>query len=991
MHGYQRIVLIACLVLVPALARAQASIGGVVKDSTGAILPGVTVEAASPSLIEKARSVVTDSSGQYKIIDLRPGTYVVTFTLTGFSSLKREGIELTGSFAATVNADLSLGSVTETVSVTGEAPTVDVQNTQRSNVVTSEVIAQLPAARSQYNLAVLVPGVTLTSFTGSNIQDVGGTRNMAITIFSVHGSRAVDQRLMINGLTSRNLLASAWASNFVPDMGTAAEVTLEYSSGSAEAVGGGFGMNIIPKEGGNAFKGSFFAAASGGGLQGNNYSQKLKDAGLSVPNELHRNYDINPSLGGPIVKDKLWFFGSARWQENSFYYAGAYANKNGGDLTKWTYEPDFTKRGEDILTVKPSLSMRLTWQATPKNKFSFSFDPQDRHWVGSIANASPEEYSDWVFQHESFTTATWSAPVTNRLLLDARYANHAEAFVDTYPGPDDPYRRAIPVREQSTGFLYRGKGYCCIPFAFFGTQHAPFIQQWQASVSYVTGAHAVKVGAMNDFGTSTSSQFDNEYGLFYTFNNGVPVSLEQHALPFSATTRLSLDMGIYAQDRWTYKRATINAGLRLDLFRNKFPEQHLGPASFVPDRNITIPETKYANMKDVTPRLGVAYDIFGDGRTALKASWGKYLIGGDPAQGNPITNLSYIARRSWTPSLPVGHPNYYTPQCDLNNAAANGDCGALDNALFGKLTPSAVVDPAVYTGWGHRQWNQELSASVQHELVPRVAVDVGYFRRWYGNFTVVDNRAVSAADFARYSITTPVDSRLPGSGQPIDGLLEVSPAKAGAVDNITTFSDNFGKQIEHWNGVDVTINARPRGGVTLQGGLSTGRTSTDNCDLRTTLPEITLQFGVIAVPEAYCHVDTAFLTQIKFLGTYLVPKLDVLFGVTFQSTPGPQINANHFVTSAQTSPQVPLSGAGFRLVNLVPPGSDYADRANQLDLRFSKIFRTRTTRMSLNVDLANLMNSNYVLGINGNYGPSWLAPLNIMDARLVKFSGQIDF
>jgi len=241
MRVYRQLAVLGCLVFLPTVAYAQASIAGFVKDSSGAILPGVVVEASSPALIEKARSVTSDGTGQYKIVDLRPGIYSVTFTLPGFQTVKREGIELAGSFAATVNADLALGSVAETLIVTGEAPPVDVQNTKRSAVISADVISELPAARSQYNLAVLLPGVTLTSFTGSNIQDVGGTRNMAITIFSVHGSRAVDQRLMINGLTARNLLASAWASNFVPDMGTAAEVTLDYSSGSAEAVGAGLG------------------------------------------------------------------------------------------------------------------------------------------------------------------------------------------------------------------------------------------------------------------------------------------------------------------------------------------------------------------------------------------------------------------------------------------------------------------------------------------------------------------------------------------------------------------------------------------------------------------------------------------------------------------------------------------------------------------------------------------------------------------------------
>jgi hypothetical protein len=1005
MRGFQRLTLIGWLLLTPAVAYAQASIAGTVKDTSGAVLPGVTVEASSPALIEKVRSVTTDATGQYKIIDLRPGTYSVTFSVTGFSSVKRENIELVGSSTATVNADLAVGSVAETVTVTAESPVVDIQSTQRSKVIDDDTIAALPVGRSQYNLAVLLPGVTLSSFGGSNIQDVGGTRTLEITIFTVHGSRPTDQRLMINGLTSRNLLSSAWASNLVPDMGTASEVTFDYSSGMADAYGAGFTINLIPKEGGNAFRGSIFATGANKSFQSTNYSDELKAAGLSSPNDLKRMYDINPSIGGPIIRNRVWFFGSMRWQENSFYYAGAYFNKNANDLSKWNYEPDLARRAEALQTANPTGSLRLTWQATPRNKIGFSIDPQARYWVAPVANHSAEQYSSWSFTHETLTTATWSAPVTSKLLLDARFGHHATGFVDDYP--TDSQKDAIPVQDLNTGLIYRGRGYCCIPFAFFGTMNAPHIMQAQASASYVTGAHAMKFGWQNDFGNSSNCQYDNTRGLFYQFSGGVtdafgrsltPVSLQMHALPWCSSVHLSADMGIFVQDKWTYKRATINAGVRFDYFKSDFPEQHLGPTVWTPTRDVTIPARDYSNMKDVTPRVGLAYDVFGTGRMALKVAWGKYMQGLDPNAGNPIQNLSYIANRSWTPSLPFGHPNYYEPQCDLLNAAANGDCGALDNALFGKLVPSAAVDPATYTGWGHRAWSQEFSTSVQYEIAPRVAVDVGYYRRWYGNFTVVDNRAVGPADFTIYTLTVPNDPRLPQAGKTLS-TPEVSAAKASLVDNYTTFADNFGKRYEHWNGVDVSVSARMRVGLTLQGGISTGRTSTDNCDLYPAVPEVSLLFGIIATPREYCHVDTKFLTQVKFLGTYLVPKVDVQFGATFQSTPGPQNSANELVLPFQVG--LPsFSAAGVRLINLLEPGTNYTHRVNQLDLRFSKILRMGTGdryRVSINFDLANALNSNYVLGRNGTWGavgiaaPTWLAPLNIMDARLFKFGAQFDF
>jgi hypothetical protein len=192
MRTFGVLLLLIGLVLVPAAARAQGSIAGVVKDASGAVLPGVTVEAASPALIEKTRSVVTDGTGQYKIVDLRPGPYTVTFTLSGFSTFKRDGIELTGSFTATVNADLRVGQLAETITVTGESPIVDVQNATQQRVLTKDVLDTIPSGRSPTSFAILVPGMT-----GTN--DIGGSNNLNLTSLSVHGGRNISQRVMIDG------------------------------------------------------------------------------------------------------------------------------------------------------------------------------------------------------------------------------------------------------------------------------------------------------------------------------------------------------------------------------------------------------------------------------------------------------------------------------------------------------------------------------------------------------------------------------------------------------------------------------------------------------------------------------------------------------------------------------------------------------------------------------------------------------------------------
>ena len=997
MRTLNRVVLFLVFALgAPAVAHAQASIAGTVKDTSGAVLPGVTVEASSPALTEKTRSVVTDSTGTYRIIDLRPGSYTVTFALTGFATVKREDIQLAGTFTAAVNAELKVGGVAETITVSGESPIVDVQNAVEQRVMSKEVVDAIPVGRSHQSLAILIPGLSTSTGINAQTQDVGGTNNIRLAnAFTIHGGRTSDSNIMQDGMQVRNIGSFANLTNMFPDMGATQEMTIDYAAGTAETPTAGVRINYVPREGGNSFKFSFFGTKVTPGFQGDNYTADLKARGLTSPNKLKEAYDVNASGGGPIIKDKLWFFGSLRRQLNQSYAAGMYYNLNAGDPTKWSYAPDLANQAF-FSTLQPGASVRGTWQATPRNKFNLSYDVQPRDVFGDRATTSPESANNFKFNTNRLTSASWTSPVTSRLLLDARLTSHGEELYNAvYPeDPNDIYRSLIAVTEQGgsiPGLLYRGAGQAAGPTFIFAAMSAPNIWQVKVSATYVTGSHAVKVGFDDSWGRQYLLERDINSSTSYRFNNGIPNQITMRASPVSRYDDLKAELSMFIQDKWTLNKLTLTGGLRFDYFNTYFPETPLGPGPLVPTRNFTVPEYKWDNWKDISPRIAAVYDLAGDGKTAIKVNLGRYVLAGDNTVGNVFSILANTVTRSWDDRAGRGINGDYIPQCDLLNPQINGECGAISDFRFGTQVPSTAYDPGVLNGWGKRAYNWEFSAGVQREIGRRVGVDIGYFRRIYGNFIVTDNVAVAATDYNPFSITAPADPRLPGGGNYTVGTVyDLNPSKVGQVNNVVRFTNDYGPQIEHWNGVDFTMNARPRAGIMVQGGLSTGRTSTDNCEVRALVPEVSFVAGVL---NAYCHVDTNFLTQVKLLGTYTVPKVDVQFSGTFQSLPGPQVTANYVAANAIIQPSLgrPLSGgAANATINIVQPGTMYGERLNQLDLRFAKLLKFGRTRTSINFDLYNILNANPVTSQNNNYA-AWQVPLSILDARLFKISVQFDF
>jgi hypothetical protein len=1013
-----------CLLL-PATAFAQASITGIVKDASGAVLPGVTVEASSDALIEKVRSAVTDGGGQYRIVDLRAGTYSVSFSLTGFSTVKREGVELTGSFTATINAELKVGTLQETITVTGETPIVDTQSVRRQTTIANDIIANMPAAKSYAGVMMLIPATTTQAGANLDIQVTPG-----MLVFGGAGGRNNEARLQVDGLNTGAAFNGAGVSSYVPDIGNAQEISTTTSGGLGEAEVGGPSFSIVPKTGGNTFKGSFYGSIVTNGMVGNNYTDELKARGLLTPGALTKLWDYNGAFGGPVKKDRVWFFVQVRDEGSYRTVPGMFANANMGDPTKWLYAADTTRPAVQAGSWRNG-ALRLTVQPSPRNKFNLFWDEQHpcqgAAWPGTndgcrqsgsneiicgapgssnpscSATLAPETGTYLNPYGQRVQQATWTSPTSNKLLLEAGVGTYLSRWGGSEM-PGNPTRDMVRVVEQCTAgcasngnianLTYRSENWAA---NWQGTH------TWRASASYVTGASSMKFGYQGGYLVENDKNFTNNTALAYRFNNGVPNQLTEMITPFDVKQRVRYD-ALYAQEQWTFGRVTVQGALRYDRAWSWFPEVAVGPTVFLPTA-VTYPETQGVHSyKDITPRVGVAWDLFGNGKTSMKVNYGQYL---QAAQNGltygalrPTSRLTTSVTRTWTDSN-----SDYVPDCNLQLPTANGECAAISTTNFGKDVFTSDLSPKLVNGWGVRPGDGQVGVSVQQQVLPRASVEIGYNRRWLTNFVNTDNVTNTAADFTQFSVTAPIDPQLPGGGgYVLSNLYNVNPNVATLQNNVTELAGDYGAESQVYNGVLVNMSARPRNGLVFQGGVSTGKSNMDYCAVRALLPEAINLSGLPATPlpagqgqtDPYCNSTTGWITRYTGLGSYTLPKIDVLLSGTFRSDQGAPLAANWSAPNSAIQPSLgrPLSNAATSAtINLITPGTMFGDRVNEVDLRLAKILRFGRTRTNIGFDIYNVLNSAAVLSYNLAYVPNgqWLTPTAVILPRFWKFSFQVDF
>jgi hypothetical protein len=988
------LVALSLLVLLPAAASAQSAFSGLVRDASGAVLPGVSVEAASPVLIEKTRTVVTDATGRYTITDLRPGTYKLTFTLEGFATFVREGLELAGNTTAPINADLKVGSLEESVTVSGQSPLVDVQNAQRTQVIERDVIDALPTTRNMQSVGAIIPGVKLSR------PDVGGSQGMEQTYMRTHGADDRHTNIQVDGMSVNSAMGDGNIQAYNDDA-LSQQVVFQTSALPAEVAAGGVRVNMIPKDGGNTIKGGGFFGGTAPSWQANNLTQDLKDRGFKYRNFAQHVQDFNFNMGGPLKQDRLWYFTTARHVSvdegvgNSFYPT-SYLDSQG--IQHNPGDPSIQHQYvRDVL-------LRLTYQANQKTKVSSYLERiwkhKDPELLSGYNPITASDIRDPMHALYYVGQVKITSTLTNRMLLEFGYSTNLERYSARY----QPAIEAIAAQPFSadwyknvTHTASNGNIWGAAPGGSTGTY--PDRKVMSSALSYVTGSHSLKVGAQWSFGVDGNSQIrtgdlvQNYIDASTTrscsedvLSNCLPNSVTVYNTPTRYSEYVNRDLGIYAQDTWTLKRLTVSPGVRFDLFdaRSEGGCRNAGRfvGAFCRDEVSGQP-----NWHNVSPRMAAVYDLFGNTRTALKASVSKYMLpwaGGWAKRYDPFTTVT--DSRTWT---------------DRNgdDIAQDSEIGPSGNSNFGVSTGRTAA-PGL-----SREYNVETALGIQHQLLPRLSIFGGYFHRHFYNQEAQKNPLLTAADFTSFQVANPL-----GNGEMIT-LFNLNPAKASSyASQLIDVNSDINRSI--YDGFEVSFTARLPRRSTVFGGWSNDRLITITCDQydpnklrfcdqsgetfqeygKTSKPPFRNDFKIAGnYPLKWgLEVSGVFMSYAGKGNSYTAqdPSLGVYWSVPASVFPNGQR------TRVVTSAPILLAAGGQTQapgVNLISPNTKFQKRWNQIDLSAKRTFRFGGKELQGQFALFNVMNGNVVLQEVQTFGATLGQPQNFLQARMMRLALLVNF
>ena len=928
MRRFTHVVAIVFLALLaleqPVSAQTTGSLIGTVQDETGAVLPGATVTLSGVTLIGGPSAVVTDITGSYRFDRLPPGVYAVRFELEGFKTVDRRDIRVSAAFTADVHVKLAIGRMEERVTVTGESPVVDTKSNVQQTVMSQEILEKVPTGRDVWSLAKIIPGVTVSTY------DVGGTQGMQQSGISAHGSRDDDKTFAIDGMSVNWPGGGGGATMVYYDQGMFEEINYQTSAIPAEVAIGGIFMNMVTKAGGNTWHGDMRYYYANDGMQADNFESLKKELGFPVGNPVTSQYDLNATGAGPILRDRLWFFGSyRRWKVDKKLLS--------------VFNPDGSNAIDDNLIWNGS--GKLTAQISANHRFGvvYNYNQKNRFHRRDTPPNFVEDKASYVQEQPGWTS---QAKYTGVLRGNSVFESTVGAVAGTYPmryqkdvGPDD-LRREDTTLDSATGAAPRS----------YDNPNYRF--QFDNALSHTRsgwgGSHTLKAGLQ--FTRQFYREINRMNGdMRLIYNNGVPFRIVAFNTPVVATSYVH-QLGLFAQDAWSIgAHLAVNLGVRWDRATGWIPEQTSPAGRWVGER--TLEKKDVYGQSIAVWRAGAVYDLFGNGLTAIKGNYSRY---GQQVGIGLVTNVHPFTLSS---------ANIAWADANKNDYPDPGELGAFEGFTGGATTRYLSADGPE---WGY---SDEITAGVEHQIIRDLRIGLMYYHR-------TNRRNVGARNVA-----VPEDAYRPVQvSNPLGGtatIYNLDRAYVGRQDNVR---QNIALLDTDYDGVELTAVKRFSSRWQMLLGYTMGRNDggVDNGDFNDP-NNLEFQQGIVGNDATH---------QLKVSGTVVIPRLEVGISSSLVRNTGYPRQFTYQVTRTQ----VPALTRSAQTIRMNERGSVRLPSVTLLDVRFSRTIRLAGDRtFEPQIDIFNATNADTIARIVDAIGPRLGFPTEILAPRIVRVGFSIMF